>query len=71
MPGSRKARKTAMVSMLEASSNLQEMPGENGEMFLWRTDFQRILQDDRKVVECHGSEVQLCQYEKWMQRSPC
>ena len=40
-----------MVSMHEASPNLSGMQGENAEMFLWRTDLQRILQDDRKMVE--------------------
>ena len=46
-----KTWKNAMVSMFEAPSNLPGLPKQKRKVFLWWTDFQRTLQDHRKIVE--------------------
>ena len=58
-----------MVSMYEASSNMPRLQRKEEKVFLWRSYFDGILQTDRKVVERHGFEVQVCQYEEWVPRN--
>ena len=64
------AWKETMASMPEDASYLSRLRRRKVFLSLWSANFIGILQNDRGMVEIHGTdESQLCEHEKRMSRN--